>query len=71
MVSLLGMYAGAQGSNAHQVLQPVSAFFNVLLDVSITTEIESILVEHETVCVSGYPLGRLASKDFEEIKAFG
>lgn len=57
-------------SNAHQVPQPVSVFY-VLLDTSITTERESILIEHETVLMSGHLLGTLAGKDFEEIKALG
>ena len=59
----------AQGSNTPQGPQPASVVFYVLLDISIATEIESILVEHETTLVSAHPLGRLASKDFEEIKA--
>ena len=42
--------------------------FYVLLDISITTEIESTLAEQETILVSGHSLGRLTRKDFEEIK---
>jgi len=56
---------------AHQVPQPVSAVFCVVLDISITTETESLLVEHKTIFMSGHFLERPASKDFEEIKALG